>query len=303
MRVAVLYGGTSAEREVSLKSGQAVINALKSIDVDVLAIDVKDNWLAQLQSSTFDIAFLALHGRGGEDGTIQGLLDCLQIPYTGSGVLGSALAMDKVRTKQVWQTVGLPTPRYVWVTADTDLEQVWQDLQGPLMVKPVHEGSSIGLSKVEKLSELQEAVSKAAALDSCVFVEQWMTGKEFTVTILDGKALPVIGLETHHQFYDYEAKYLVDDTCYLLPCGLAPEQEKELQRLAIEAFNSAACQDWGRVDIMLDENERPQLLEVNTLPGMTDHSLVPMSAKAAGYSFPELIMAIIEAAQKRYANN
>lgn len=306
LRVAVLYGGTSAEREVSLKSGSAVIAALKSVDVDVIGIDIDKtgDWLPQIQQADFDIAFLALHGRGGEDGTIQGLLECLGIPYTGSGVLGSALAMDKLKTKQVWQTLGLPTPGYCWIDGTTDLEAVWQKLEGkPLMVKPAHEGSSIGMSKVDRLDQLQSAVAKAADLDSCVFVEQWVTGKEFTVAILNGEALPVIGLETHHQFYDYEAKYLVNDTRYLLPCGLSADEEKALQALSLEAFNAVGCQDWGRVDLMVDEQGKPQLLEVNTLPGMTDHSLVPMAAKAQGYSFPELVLAVIEAARQRYSAN
>lgn len=303
MRVAVLYGGTSAEREVSLKSGRAVIAALESIAVDVVGIDVQGNWLAQLQNTSFDIAFLALHGRGGEDGTIQGLLECLKIPYTGSGVLGSALAMDKMKTKQIWQTLGLPTPGYRLIENETDLAEVWADLPGPLMVKPVHEGSSIGMSKVDRFDHFKEAVNKAAALDSAVFVEQWVTGKEYTVAILDGQALPVIGLETNHQFYDYEAKYLVNDTRYLLPCGLEAEKEQALQSLALSAFNAVSCQDWGRVDLMVDELGQPQLLEVNTLPGMTDHSLVPMAARAAGYSFAELVMAVIQAAQKRYSLN
>lgn len=302
MRVAVLYGGTSAERDVSLKSGQAVIAALESVNTDVIAIDVKDNWLEQLQDSQFDIAFLALHGRGGEDGTIQGLLDSLEIPYTGSGVLGSALAMDKLKTKQIWQTLGLPTPAYEVITPDSVPEVIWQQLSAPMMVKPVHEGSSIGLSKVEQLSELKDAIDKAAELDSQVMAEEWVTGREYTVSILDGKALPVIGLETHHQFYDYEAKYLVNDTRYLLPCGLNQAEEEALQALALQAFDAVGCRDWGRVDVMMDQAGNPQLLEVNTLPGMTDHSLVPMAAKAAGYSFAELILAIIDAAQKRYHN-
>ncbi len=303
LRVAVLYGGTSAERDVSLKSGQAVIAALKTVEIDVVGIDINHSgdWLPLLQQADFDIAFLALHGRGGEDGTIQGLLECLGIPYTGSGVLGSALAMDKLKTKQVWQTLGLPTPGYCWVDASTDLEAVWRTLGGmPLMVKPVHEGSSIGMSKVDRLDQLEEAVAKAADLDSSVFVEQWVTGKEFTVTILDGEALPVIGLETNHQFYDYEAKYLVNDTRYLLPCGLSREEEERIQALSLKAFNAVGCQDWGRVDLMLNEKNEPQLLEVNTLPGMTDHSLVPMAAQAKGYSFPELVLAIIQAAKQRY---
>ncbi|OPX56113.1 D-alanine-D-alanine ligase [Oceanospirillum multiglobuliferum] len=305
MRVAVLYGGTSAEREVSLKSGRAVIAALESVSIDVFGIDIdtKSNWLQQLQTASFDIAFLALHGRGGEDGTIQGLLDCLNIPYTGSGVLGSALAMDKLKTKQIWQTLGLPTPAYRVVESCTDLAEVWETLSGPLMVKPVHEGSSIGMSKVERFDHFKDAVNKAAALDSSVFVEQWVTGKEYTVAILDGQALPVIGLETNHQFYDYEAKYLVNDTRYLLPCGLESAQEQALQALSLSAFEALSCQDWGRVDLMVDQNGQPQLLEVNTLPGMTDHSLVPMAANAAGYSFAEFIVAVINAAQKRYSLN
>ena len=303
LRVAVLYGGISAEREVSLKSGSAVIAALASVDIDVTGIDIDKtcDWLPELQHGGFDIAFLALHGRGGEDGTIQGLLECLHIPYTGSGVLSSALAMDKLKTKQVWQTLGLPTPAYCWIDKTTDLQQLWQDLEGgPLMVKPVHEGSSIGMSKVERFDQLRDAVVKASDLDSCVFVERWVEGREFTVSILNGEALPIIGLETHHQFYDYEAKYLGNDTRYLLPCGLTDAEELALQSLSLSAFNAVGCQDWGRVDLMLDTQGRPQLLEVNTLPGMTDHSLVPMAAKAKGYGFSELVLAIIYAAKQRY---
>lgn len=303
LRIAVLYGGTSAEREVSLKSGSAVIAALKSIGVDVLGIDIDStgDWLHELQQARFDIAFLALHGRGGEDGTIQGLLECLGIPYTGSGVLGSALAMDKLKTKQIWQNLSLPTPGYCWVDQDTDLARVWDQLEGkPLMVKPAHEGSSIGMSKVERLEELEQAVAKAAQLDSCVFAEQWVDGREFTVAILDGEALPVIGLETQHSFYDYEAKYLVSDTRYLLPCGLSADEEQAVQALSLEAFHAVGCQDWGRVDLMIDASGQPQLLEVNTLPGMTDHSLVPMAAAARGYSFPELVLAVVRAAKNRY---
>lgn len=301
MRVAVLYGGHSAEREVSLKSGRAVIAALESVDIDVVGLDVSGDWLTKLQAIECDITFLALHGRGGEDGTIQGLLECLGIPYTGSGVLGSALAMDKLKTKQIWQTLDLPTPGYCWIDAQTDLKEVWQKLDGlPLMVKPAHEGSSIGMSKVDRLEQLEKAVAKAADLDSCVFVEQWVQGKEYTVAILDGVALPVIGLETNHQFYDYEAKYLVNDTRYLLPCGLSVEEETAIKELSLAAFNAVGCQDWGRVDLMIDAQGKPQLLEVNTLPGMTDHSLVPMAAKAYGYSFAELILAVIQAAKRRY---
>lgn len=300
MRVAVLYGGMSAEREVSLKSGAAVISALESAGVDVIPVDVSEGWLKGFLALEFDIAFLALHGRGGEDGTIQGLLDSLSIPYTGSGVLGSALAMDKIRTKQVWQSLGLPTPEYAIINHDSNPREIWSALGGTMMVKPVHEGSSIGLSKVERIDELESAILKAEELDSQVLAEKWVTGKEYTVTILDGKALPAIGLETHHQFYDYEAKYLVDDTHYMLPCGLSEADEQYIQQLAVEAFEAVGCCDWGRVDLMIDEQGQVQLLEVNTLPGMTDHSLVPMAANAAGYSLAELVLTIIRSAQKRY---
>ncbi|MCE1005080.1 D-alanine--D-alanine ligase [Pseudomonas monteilii] len=292
-RVAVLYGGKSAEREVSLKSGAAVIDALTTAGVDVVAIDVGDDLLDRLQSEKIDRAFIILHGRGGEDGSMQGLLECLGIPYTGSGILASALAMDKLRTKQVWQSLGIPTPRHAVLASESDCLQASTELGFPLIVKPAHEGSSIGMAKVNSTQELVAAWQDAAKYDSQVLVEQWIHGPEFTIAVLRGQVLPPIALGTPHVFYDYDAKYIANDTQYRIPCGLDSVKEQELIDLTARACDAIGIEGWGRLDVMQDEQGRFWLLEVNTAPGMTDHSLVPMAARAAGLDFQQLVLAIL----------
>lgn len=293
-KVAVLMGGDSAEREVSLKSGRAVLEALLSLGVDAVSIDTAHNLFGQLLAENYDHAFIVLHGRGGEDGCIQGVLEHLRIPYTGSGVLGSALAMDKQRTKQIWQGIGLPTPPSMVLTEDTDLEAVATALGLPLMVKPVLEGSSVGISKVHNQAELHQAWETAAKCNSLVIAEKFVQGAEYTIAVLEGKALPVIRLETPRDFYDFTAKYQDDHTLYHCPCGLDAEQEQRLQTLAEQAMQAVGVTGWGRVDLMCDEAQNPWLLEVNTVPGMTDHSLVPMAAKAAGLDFEALVLRILK---------
>lgn len=292
-RVAVLYGGKSAEREVSLKSGQAVLEALRAADVDAFGIDVGADLLQRLAGERIDRAFIVLHGRGGEDGAMQGLLECLGIPYTGSGVLASALAMDKLRTKQVWQSLGLPTPRHAVLNSESDCICAATELGFPLIVKPAHEGSSIGMAKVNSVEELVDAWKAASTYDSQVLVEQWIQGPEFTVAFLRDQVLPPIGLGTPHSFYDYDAKYLASDTQYRVPCGLDQNKEAELMQLAARACEAVGVSGWGRTDVMQDAEGRFWLLEVNTVPGMTDHSLVPMAARAAGLDFQQLVLAIL----------
>ena len=293
-KVAVLMGGQSAEREVSLKSGNAVLAALKAKKINAHGIDVGHNILSVLAAGHFDRAFIALHGRGGEDGTIQGALEILELPYTGSGVMASALAMDKLRTKFLWMGQGLPTPGYCALADNTDFAKVVKQYGLPLMVKPAHEGSSIGMSKVTKAEQLEPAYRAAAKYDSEIFAEQWITGKEYTVAILDEETLPVIRLETPNDFYDYDAKYVADTTGYHIPSGLDDAQEKALQELALRAFKGVGAHGWGRVDVLCDEKNNPYLIELNTIPGLTDHSLVPMAAKAAGISFEDLMVRILQ---------
>lgn len=292
-RVAVFMGGNSAEREVSLKSGKAVLAALVSAGVDAYAVDVQGCLLRTVDNPEFDRVFIALHGRGGEDGTLQAILSQAGIPYTGSEMLASALAMDKLRTKYVFEGRGLPTPKFRTMSDVAQAGQIIGELRVPLSVKPSREGSSIGIRKVHTAVELAEAYEAAAALDNLVLVEEWIEGPEYTVSLLQDQALPAIGLSTDHVFYDYDAKYLADDTRYRIPCGLAPEDEVRLQHLALDAFRVVGCRTWGRVDIMQDSDGNFWLLEVNTVPGMTDHSLVPMAAKAAGISFEELVVRIL----------
>lgn len=296
-RVTVLYGGMSAEREVSLKSGAAVLAALQSAGVDAYGIDAGEDLAARLIAERPDRVFIALHGRGGEDGSLQGLLECLRLPYTGSGVMASALAMDKLRTKQVWQSLGLPTPAYAVLRSEQECVGVVERLGTPLISKPIHEGSSIGMARVDSLADLQQAWQQARQYDDVVLVEQWITGAEFTVSILDGKVLPAIRLSTPNIFYDYDAKYLASDTTYQCPCGLSPEREAELAELCLRAFDAVGCHGWGRVDVMQDADGNFYLLEVNTSPGMTDHSLVPMAAMAAGMTFTDLVLAILASAR------
>ncbi|HCB42704.1 MAG TPA: D-alanine--D-alanine ligase [Pseudomonas sp.] len=292
-RVAVLFGGSSAERAVSLKSGAAVLAALQAAGVDAYGIDAGPQLAEQLLSERPDRVFIALHGRGGEDGSLQGLLESLRIPYTGSGVMASAIGMDKLRTKQIWQSLGLPTPAYAMLRDGEQCAGIVERLGTPLILKPLHEGSSIGMAKADSLQQLQDAWQGAQSYDSEALVEQWIQGAEFTVAVLDGQALPPIRLRTPHTFYDYEAKYQANDTQYLCPCGLPPEQEAQLKALSLRAFEAVGCKGWGRVDVMQDEQGNFYLLEVNTVPGMTDHSLVPMAAKATGLSFGDLVLAIL----------
>lgn len=295
-KVAVLFGGKSAEREVSLKSGAAVLAALCRSGVDAHAFDPAVLSLEALRDEGFERAFIALHGRGGEDGTVQGALELLGIPYTGSGVLASALGMDKWRSKLVWQAAGLPAPAYALLDAGSDWQSVVQQLGLPLFVKPANEGSSVGISKVKTLAELEPAYREAARHDHLVIAESFVGGGEYTAAILGDRALPVIKIEPANEFYDYEAKYLRDDTRYLCPCGLSVEREAEIQRLAKQAFALIGGQGWGRVDFLMGEDGQPYLLEINTSPGMTDHSLVPMAARQAGISFEQLVLQVLELA-------
>jgi len=292
-KVAVLLGGKSAERAVSLKSGGMVLAALRSRGVDAHAFDPSTQKIDALLAQRFDRAFIALHGRFGEDGTVQGILEWLGIPYTGSGVLASALAMDKLRAKLVWQACGLPTPPHELLHAASDFGEVAKRLGLPLMVKPVSEGSSIGMSKVRAAGGLEEAYALAVNYDRVVMAERFIEGTELTGAILGDEALPLIRLETPREFYDYDAKYVSDDTRYIVPCGLPPQREQSLRDLCLQAFRALGCRGWGRVDLMLDRAGNPYLLEVNTAPGMTDHSLVPMAARAIGLSYEDLCMRIL----------
>ncbi|TMH94082.1 MAG: D-alanine--D-alanine ligase [Betaproteobacteria bacterium] len=295
-KVAVLLGGKSAEREVSLKSGGMVLNALRSRGVDALPFDPAERGLDALIGERFERAFIALHGRFGEDGTVQGVLEWLGIPYTGSGVLASALAMDKLRTKLLWHAEGLPTPPYAVLTKDSDLRAVARKLGVPLMVKPASEGSSIGMSKVRSAARLDEAYALAVNYDRVVIAEKFIDGTELTAGILGDQVLPLIKIETPRDFYDYEAKYIADDTRYIVPCGLSAGRERDMQALCLKAFRAVGCRGWGRVDLMLNRQGRPFVLEVNTVPGMTDHSLVPKAARAVGMSYEDLCLRILEAA-------
>jgi len=291
-KIGVLYGGESAERAISLRSGHAVLAALQSLHADVVGIDVRFNEELFKQLSKIDAAFIALHGRGGEDGVIQGLLEVLNIPYTGSGVSASAIGMDKLRTKLIWSGLGLPTPDFKSVTSSEGLDGVLESMGGAVMVKPPHEGSSIGMSRATTEAELVAAVDKALDHDDVILLERWVQGAEYTCAILGEEALPVIRLKTPNQFYDFDAKYQSSTTEYLIPSGLGDAQEERLQQLSLQAFSAVGCKGWGRVDAMMDEAGHFWLLEVNTVPGMTDHSLVPMAAKAKGYSFEQLVEAI-----------
>ncbi len=290
-KVAVLMGGNSSEREISLKSGAMVLNGLLQRGIDATPFDPAEETLMQLQN--FDRAFIVLHGQGGEDGVIQGALEALGIPYTGSGVLGSALAMDKLRSKQLWKGVGLPTPMWAELNDSSNFEKTRAQLGFPLMVKPVCEGSSIGMYRVETVGELQEAYRQAAQFAGEIIAERWIDGEEYTVSILGDQALPVIRLETPHDFYDFEAKYSANTTQYHCPCSLDWAAEQQIQEFSKKAFDALGCTGWGRVDLMMDNEGKPWLLEVNTVPGMTDHSLVPMAAKQQGIPFDQLVEQIL----------
>lgn len=291
-RVAVVMGGNAAEREVSLKSGKAVLEGLLSFGVDAVAIDARDNLVAALVDHKVSRVFNVLHGRGGEDGTLQGLLEFMRIPYTGSRVLASALSMDKVLTKRLWLQLGLPTPPFCMLSDDSDMATI-MDTLGTAVVKPVREGSSIGMSIVDSATGLEAAYHNAKRYDSEVMAEKYIKGGEFTVSILGTEVLPAIELRTHHPFYDYDAKYIANDTQYLCPAPLDEQTTQALQALSMNAFTSLGCTGWGRVDLMRDQQGKFWLLEVNTVPGMTDHSLVPMAAKARGIAFNELLLHIL----------
>ena len=292
-KVAVLLGGTSAERDVSLMSGNAVLAALRNAGVDAHAFDPAERDLHALKEEGFERVFIALHGRGGEDGTVQGMLELMRIPYTGSGVMASALAMDKWRTKMVWAAAGLPTPRYAILDAGTDWDAVVAELGLPIFVKPVHEGSSMGATKVTAAGQLKAAWELAARFDDLVIAEEFVTGAELTAPFLGERALPLIRIEAPGGNYDYQNKYFTDTTRYLCPCGLPPAQEQAIQALVMKSAAVLGCRGWGRGDLILTADGRPFLLEMNTSPGMTGHSLVPMAAKVAGMDFEALCLAIL----------
>lgn len=301
-RVAVLFGGGSTEREVSLKSGNAVLAALRRRGVDAHGVDPREEDPAALVKKGFARAFIALHGPGGEDGTMQGALEVLGLPYTGSGVLGSAVAMDKLRTKRLAAAVGVMTADTVVLRSEADCQAALERLGLPLIVKPATQGSSIGMSKVTEAAAMVAAWRAAADVDDVVFAEPWITGAEYTVAVLHRRVLPAIRIEAANTFYDYEAKYLRNDTKYHCPAGLSAAAEAHLASLALAAFDAVGAEGWGRVDFMADQSGRPLLLEINTVPGMTDHSLVPMAARAAGIDFDELCWQVLEtsfARQKR----
>jgi len=293
-RIAVLFGGDSSEREISLLSGNAVLEALRSRGVDAHAFDPRELPLSDLIAARFERVWIALHGPGGEDGTLQGALEYLAVPYTGSGVMGSAIGMDKLRTKRLALAVGVPTADFVVLSGPQDFELALERLKLPLIVKPATQGSSVGMTKVERPADLATAFAAASALESLVFAEPWIPGKEYTVAILQEQALPSIRIETPKTFYDYEAKYFRDDTRYFCPSGLAASVEAHLKSLALAAFEAAGASGWGRVDFMMDAAGRPLLLEINTIPGMTSHRLVPMAARAVGIDFAELAWRVLE---------
>ncbi|OIM99317.1 D-alanine--D-alanine ligase [Idiomarina sp. MD25a] len=295
-KVAVMMGGSSAEREVSLKSGQAVLNALCAQQIDAFSFDPAERPLTDLLDLGVDRAFVVLHGRGGEDGAMQGALQTLGVPYTGSSVLGCALSMDKVRTKQIWQSMQLPVAPSIVIRvghAQWDAAQILKQLGGKVIVKPALEGSSIGMSVAAEASELDTAIREALQYNSDVLVERWINGNEYTVALLNGEALPVIRLQTPHQFYDFSAKYQANDTQYHCPAGLSDDDEQSLRQLALAAFAAVDGKGWGRIDAMRDEQGQWFLLEANAVPGMTEKSLVPMAAKQRGLSFEQLVWNIL----------
>jgi D-alanine-D-alanine ligase len=289
-----MMGGTAAEREISLNSGNAVYQALKSNGIDAIAIDVTGSPIVALAGIKVDRVFNIMHGRGGEDGVLQGVLQVLGLPYTGSGVMASALSMDKLRTKLCWQGMGLTTPKWFVMHSQQDIDDCIDALGFPVIVKPAQEGSSIGMSKANNREELVVALTTALQYQCAVYAEQWVQGQEYTVGILDGEALPAIRLQTPNEFYDFDAKYRANTTQYHCPCGLSAEREKALQDLALKACAGLDVKGWARVDVFIDRNDCAQLIEVNTVPGMTDHSLVPMAAKATGVDFNELVWRILE---------
>jgi D-alanine-D-alanine ligase len=290
----VIYGGTSSEREISVQTGAAIFDALNLLEIETVAIDLKENAVDAIANANLDRAFIALHGPGGEDGTLQGALEYLQIPYTGSGVMASALAMDKLRCKQLWKGIGLATTDFAALNKDTDWQKTMNQLGGSVVVKPACEGSSVGMSIAKSAQQLKQAWQLASQYDAKVLAEPQLTGNEYTVAILGGKALPSIRIQANATFYDYEAKYHSDKTEYFCPSGLDVQREKELAQLSIDAFNSIEGRGWGRVDVMTDQSGKFNLLEVNTVPGMTSHSLLPMAGLAAGLKFEDVVRAILE---------
>lgn len=298
-RVAVLMGGPGAERAISLESGQRVYQALRRQGVDAVTMEPSADTLSLLRAEGIEAVFLALHGQGGEDGNIQGLLEWLGLPYTGSGVLASALAMDKDYSKRLWLAAGLPTPEYMLVSADSDWSAVVRRLGLPLFIKPVRGGSSIGVTLVRTAEALPGAWREASRYDQRVLAERLVSGGEYTVSILDGQALPVVGLQTTRPFYDYQAKYQDPDTRYVCPCGLSGEIERDMQSLALQANDCLGARSWGRVDVILDDDGQTWLIEMNTIPGMTEHSLLPMAAAALGIDFDALVLRILDASQAR----
>lgn len=298
-RVAVAMGGNAAEREISLASGQAVLAGLMRKKVNAVAVDIKDNPARAFAGEHFDRVFNIVHGRGGEDGVLQGFLEAMRIPYTGSGVLGSAIAMDKLKTKLIWKGLGLPTPRWIVLEGEEDLVRCAREIGFPTIVKPALEGSSIGITKANNPEELAKAYEIASRQGRSVFAEAWIKGREFTAGFLRELSFPLIGLETANQFYDFEAKYRSESTRYLCPCGLDESLEKAVQELARRACAAIDVSAWGRVDLFLDPGNEPWLIEVNTVPGMTDHSLIPMGAKALGIGFDDLVWKILETSMAR----
>jgi len=293
-KLGLLYGGLSSEREISLMSGTEVLAALRNLGTDVTAIDVQDNLIEQLLEHRIERAFIALHGPGGEDGTVQGALQYLGIPYTGSGVMASAMAMDKLRCKQLWRGMGLPTADFVVLQENSDWHEVLEALGGSAVVKPATEGSSMGMSIAQSAEQLQQAWQLASQYDHRVLAESKLEGQEYTVAVLGERPLPSIRIKAASTFYDYQAKYFSDNTQYFCPSGLSDRRESELADLALAAFRSLDCRGWGRVDVMTDSRGDFQILEVNTVPGMTSHSLVPMAARAEGISFDHLVQTILE---------
>jgi len=292
-RVAVLMGGYSAEREISLNSGHAIAAALVRAGIDARELVWDDDLVRQLADCNPDRVFIALHGRGGEDGSVQGLLEIMDLPYTGSDVLGCALSMDKARSKQVWISTGLPTPPFLVFKRGDAVDEIIHDVSFPVMVKPNTEGSSFGASRVNEQSGLPAAIESSLRYDDTVLIENWVAGNEYTLSIVAGDPLPIIKLETPHEFYDYEAKYVADTTRYICPCGLAQDLTDRYTALAVNAFDALGARGWGRVDFIVDEQEQLWLIELNTVPGMTDHSLVPMAAQADGVEFDELVVKIL----------
>ena len=299
-KVAVLLGGRSAEREISLKSGQAVLAALQRSKVDAHAFDPVGQPLENLLQQGFDRVFIALHGRYGEDGSVQGALELMELPYTGSGILASALAMDKWRTKMIWQAAGINTPAYIMLDADSSFRDVADRLGLPLIIKPVREGSTIGLSKVDNEQDFQSAYEAAAEYDSLVLAEQFIQGIELTAAILDNTPLPLVRIDVAEGLYDYQAKYFRDDTRYHCPSGLDPSSEQSIREMALAAFQATDCSGWGRADFMRDAaTGNFSFIEINTTPGMTDHSLVPKAALQAGMDFEELVWRVLETSFSR----